>query len=204
MKDHKLKRLILFLSFLLITQNAIAMTPTDTVKEKVSGIISAVTEAKKNQTLSEKATEEKLWSLVDAIFDYTLLSQKSLSRNWLAMNDGEQAEFVSLFRKLLSRSYLNKIKSYDNENIQYSKEVFLSPENSEVFTQIESKGQQLALNYRLIQKNGQWKVYDVSIEGISLMSNYRSQFSSFLQKNTIQELLSSLRTKVESNEDSKK
>lgn len=191
------KSLLLCFSFLLIAHNALAQTPLDRVKEKVDAIITIVVEAKKNQALDDTATKDKLWAQVDAIFDFSILSQKALSRNWLAMNDTEKAEFTGLFRKLLGRSYLKKIEGYDNENIQYLKETFPTPETAEVFTTIVSKGQQYALNYRLVQKEGDWKIYDVSIEGASLVSNYRSQFNGFLQKNTIQELLSSLKTKVE-------
>jgi phospholipid transport system substrate-binding protein len=189
--------LLLCFSFLLISHNAIAQSPLERIKEKVDAIINIVVEAKKNQTLDNTATREKLWSQVDTIFDFNILSQKSLSRNWLAMNDEEKAEFVGLFRKLLGRAYLKKIESYDNENIQYQREVFSTPENAEVLTTIESKGQQYDLNYRLVKKEGEWRIYDVSIEGVSLVSNYRAQFNGFLREGTIQELLSSLKTKVE-------
>lgn len=204
MKHYKLKCFILFFTFLFFTQSALAQSPRETVKGKVDAVIAVVIEAKRDQTLSDSITEEKLWSLIDTIFDFTILSQKSLSKNWLAMNEGERTEFVSLFRKLLGRTYLNKITSYENETIQYLKEVFSSPENAEVFTKIVSKGQQYDLNYKLVQKNNEWKVYDVSIEGVSLMSNYRSQFNEFLKKNTIQELLSNLRRKVEAKKDPQK
>ena len=195
---NALKRILLScFSFLLISHNAFAQAPLERVKEKVDAIISIVVEAKQNQTIDDTSTREKLWEQVDTIFDFNLLSQKALSRNWPAMNDEEKTEFVGLFRKLLGRSYLKRIESYDNENIQYHRESFSTPENAEVFTTIESKGQQYDLNYRLLQREEEWKVYDVSIEGVSLVSNYRAQFNGFLRKNTIQQLLSSLKTKIE-------
>lgn len=189
--------LLLCLSFLLIAHNAFGQSPIEVVTEKVDSITSIVVEAKKAQTIDDKATRDKLWEQVDAIFDFGVLSQKAMSRNWLAMNDNEKTEFIGLFRKLLGRAYLKKIEDYDNENIQYLREAFTSPETAEVFTTIESKGQQYVLNYRLVQKEGAWRVYDVSIEGVSLVSNYRAQFNDFLQNSTIQDLLSSLKTKVE-------
>lgn len=187
--------LFCFLS-LLIAHNAFAQSPLERIKGKVDTIVSLVAEAKQNQTLNDTATRDKLWAQVDAIFDFGILSQKALSRNWLAMNESEQTEFIGLFRKLLGHAYLQKIESYENENIQYLREAFSSPDTAEVFTIIESKGKQYAINYRLLQKEGEWKIYDVSIEGASLVSNYRAQFKGFLQKNTVQELLSSLKTKV--------
>lgn len=189
--------LLLGFLFLFTAHSAFAQSPLERVREKVDAIITIVIEAKKKQTLENTATREKLWSQVDTIFDFNTLSQKSLSRNWLAMNDEEKDQFVGLFRKLLGRSYLKKIESYDNENIQYHREVFFTPENAEVLTTIESKGQQYDLNYRLLKKEGEWRIYDVSIEGVSLVSNYRAQFNGFLRKGTIQELLGSLKTKVE-------
>nr|MBF0222847.1 ABC transporter substrate-binding protein [Desulfobulbaceae bacterium] len=188
--------LLLGFFFLLTAHSAFAQSPLERVREKVDAIITIVIEAKKNQTLEDTATREKLWSQVDTIFDFNTLSQKSLSRNWLAMNDEEKAEFVELFRKLLGRAYLKKIESYDNEFIQYHREVFFTPENAEVLTTIESKGQLYDLNYRLLKKEGEWRIYDVSIEGVSLVSNYRAQFNGFLRGGTIQELLSSLKSKV--------
>jgi phospholipid transport system substrate-binding protein len=199
--NYQNKKLVLFfISFLLIYQNAYAQTPLDKVKEKVDAIISVVTEAKKNETLSNQATEDKLWAIVDSIFDFSILSQKALGRKWLSMNNEEQTKFISSFRKLLGQSYLNKIKSYENEETLYLKEVFPNPKYVEVSTKIVSKEQQYALNYRLINLKDDWKIYDVSIEGVSLLSNYRSQFNEFLQKNTIQALLDNLKKKAEAHE----
>lgn len=196
MKNTLRNSLLFCLFFLLLAQSASAQSALERVKEKIDAIVTVVAEAKKNQTLEDTATREKLWAQVDTIFDFGSLSRKSLSRNWLTMNDKEKTEFVGLFRKLLGQAYLKKIEDYDNENIQYLRETSSSPKTTEVFTSIESNGKQYAINYRLAQKEGEWKIYDVSIEGVSMVSNYRTQFNGFLQKKTIQELLIDLKKKV--------
>lgn len=182
---------------LFFCQSALAATPPlEKIREKVDAIINVVADAKKKETLSSQDTENKLWEIVNSIFDFSILSQKAMGKKWRLMNQEEQTEFISLFKELLGQSYLSKIKGYENEKTQYHKEILHSPEVAEVFTTITSTGKEFALNYRLVQRNDDWKIYDVSIEGVSLLSNYRSQFNDFLQKKSIQELIENLRVKV--------
>jgi phospholipid transport system substrate-binding protein len=197
MKYKNLSALFTICIYLLLTHPALAQSPLDEVKGKVAEITSVVVAAKKQQTLETEETKDKLWVIVDTVFDFATLSRKTLGRNWLAMNEAEKTEFVTLFRKLLGRTYLNRIKDYDNEELVFLRESFLSPENAEVYAQVESKGKPYAINFKLFSKEGKWKVYDVSIEGVSLLSNYRSQFNDFLRKNTMPDLIKKLKKKVE-------
>ena len=113
------------------------------------------------------------------------------------MNPAQQQEFIKLFREVLERAYINKILAYKNEKIVFAKENMASNNLAEVQTQVLTSSQEIPINYRVILKDGTWKVYDVVIENVSLIQNYRSQFNSILAKNTPDEMLAILRKKAE-------
>ena len=124
------------------------------------------------------------------------MARRSLGSEWRRRNLEEQKEFVKLFTDLLKRSYLEQIESYSGEKIQYLKE--LEGDNyAEVATKIiDNKGQEYSVNYRLHKVNEDWKVYDVVIEDISLVNNYRSQFNRVLAKSSYEELVNTMKGKT--------
>ena len=130
------------------------------------------------------------------MFDFTELSKRSLGQNWDKLNPDQQKEFIKLFKSLLEETYADKITSYTDEKVVFKKEVSLSEKTVEVQTTIVTKTSEVPIHYRLIEKNGNWKVYDVVIEGVSLVSNYRTQFREILANKTPEALLEILRKKV--------
>lgn len=147
-----------------------------------------------------KNTEKRRKALRRAIgerFDYSEMAKRSMAAHWKKRTPAEQKEFVGLFETLLENSYANKIESYNNEKILYLKEI---PEGdySEVKTKVvTAKRDEFTLDYRLMNKGGKWLIYDVVIEGVSLVSNYRTQFNKVITSQGYGELLKKLRNKSE-------
>ena len=101
-----------------------------------------------------------------------------------------------MYRSILEETYVERITTYSDERISFVKEVPLSDTTAEVQTSVLAKGGEVAINYRLIRKDGEWRVYDVVVEGVSLIANYRSQFREILSGGSPQALLNSLEQKV--------
>jgi phospholipid transport system substrate-binding protein len=138
----------------------------------------------------------RLRRLIYPRFDFAEMSRRSLGATWQRITPAEQEEFVKLFTQLLEESYISTIESYSDETILYGRET--REENfAEVDTRIVSKtGEQITVNYRLRRMNGDWKVYDVVVENVSLVNNYRSQFSRLSAKSSFAELLGRIREKL--------
>ena len=172
-------------------------TVTDEVKKVVDEVIRIVTnkELKKPQNARERRAEMK--KAIGSIFDYGQMTKLSMGIHWKERNPAEQKELVKLFETLLENSYATKIESYNNEKIIYLKEDVegdYAEVNSRVITE---KGDEFSLVYRLGKEGNKWMVYDVVIEGMSLVSNYRSQFNRIIEEQGYNELVKKLQTKSE-------
>ena len=120
-----------------------------------------------------------------------------MGRKWNAQDAESQKRFVALFARLLKVNYIDKLETYTGEEVLYEKEV-IKGKYAEVRTQIVKKTKEkIPVNYRMIDKGDSWKIYDVVIEGISLVKNYRSQFEEILNRSSFSELLRTLEEKVE-------
>jgi phospholipid transport system substrate-binding protein len=139
---------------------------------------------------------EKLRNIYKDMFDQAELAKRVLGRNWSKLNPAQQQEFMQLFEQVLEKAYIDKILSYTNEKIVYYKESNISDDRVEVQTKIITSSKEIPLFYRVILKGGTWKVYDVVVENVSLVLNYRTQFNEILTKNTPEQLLEILRKKV--------
>ena len=117
-------------------------------------------------------------------------------QNWTKLNTGQQKEFTELYTSILEDAYVDKIVTYTDEKVLYSKENQLTEKTVEVQTTIVTKKCDIPIFYRVIQKGIEWRVYDVVIEGVSLINNYRTQFREILANKTPEALLETLRKKV--------
>lgn len=127
--------------------------------------------------------------LVFARFDFSEMTRRSLGSHWGTLNQGEQGEFVEGLSRRLLTSYGRTVRSSSGETIQFKGEV-REGEQVKVTTQIVSEsGERLPIDYRLHDVNGQWKVYDVVIDHVSLVNNFRAQFERVISKSSMQELL---------------
>jgi len=134
--------------------------------------------------------------IVDPYFDYREMAKRTLGPVWGKLNAGQRNEFVRLFAELLEASYSDKIEKYaQNVKIDYTSEI-LTGDYAEVRTMLTWPNDRIPLNYRLLQEDDVWKVYDVVIEGVSLVSNYRAQFRRIIHQSSYAELVRRLQTKV--------
>jgi phospholipid transport system substrate-binding protein len=170
---------------------------TDEVKKTVDEVVRIVSDTELKKPQNEKKRRQELKTAIARIFDYTEMAKRSLARHWKERSPAERKEFVRLFETLLENSYAGKIESYNQEKIVYLKES-VEGEYAEVKSKVvTTKRDEYALDYRLLNEGGRWMVYDVVIEGVSLISNYRSQFNRIITGQGYKELVKKLRTKSE-------
>jgi phospholipid transport system substrate-binding protein len=182
----------LTLQLLLGAAGAWAGPPTDIAKQVIERALNAL-----NDPSSQgEARRQKVKRIVDPYFDYQEMAKRSLGPTWGKISAGQRHEFVQIFSQLLEASYSDKIEKYAQRvKIDYTGEI-LEGEYAEVRTVVVKANDRIPLNYRLINEGGTWKVYDVIIEGVSLVSNYRSQFSKIIHESSYAELVKRLKTKV--------
>ena len=194
MKGLHIKTIIfgLTLNLLVGVTGAWAGPPTEIARQVIERALSAL-----NDPSSQgEARRQKVKRIVDPYFDYQEMAKRSLGPTWGKLSAGQRQEFVYIFSQLLEASYSDKIKKYAQRvKIDYTGEV-LEGEYAEVRTVVVRANDRLPLNYRLLNEGGTWKVYDVVIEGVSLVSNYRSQFSRIIHESGYAELVKRLKTKV--------
>ena len=181
---------------LMIALPGLAATPKETVETGVDKVIAKLSAAGfKDQAKDVQISQ--LSELINEIFDFEELSRRTLGREWKKMNAAQQKEFVQLFRTLLQGVYADRLLAYSDQKILFDKETMLKKGSAEVQSYLQtSDGKQIPLFYRLTDKSGSWKVYDVIIEGVSMVKNYRTQFREILAKESPEKLLQILRDKT--------
>lgn len=188
-------RLILAV-MLMLPLHVFAGVPLDTVKTNVNGVLDILGDPKLKGEAGKKVKEQRIEAAADKLFDYVELSKRTLGLNWNKFTPEQRKEFVGLFRTILKDAYVDKITAYTNERVNFTKEVSLSETTMEVQSVVVSKGGETPIYYRVIRKDSVWKVYDVVIEGVSLVSNYQTQFREILGNNPPEKLIETLRKKV--------
>lgn len=184
------------LMFFLSTLPGYAGAPLDTVQTNVNKVLDVLRDPKLKDESAKGIKKERIEAIYEEMFDEVELSKRTLGKNWTKLNPAQQQEVVRLYGQILEKAYIDKILSYTNEKIVFSKENMLSSNQAEVQTKVITSTNEILIFYRVILKGGIWKVYDVVVENVSLVQNYRSQFNSILAKNTPDQLLEILRKKV--------
>ena len=180
---------------ILTAREAAAGPPTDQLKSAIDRVVRIVEDPslKGDDRVVERRTAVR--KIANEIFDFNEIARRALARHWQPLTDKQRVEFVSLFSDLLERSYISKIELYGGEKIQYVGER-VEADTATVATRIVTKnGTEVPIDYRLLKKGDRWMVYDVSIEGVSLVSNYRTQFNKIIQTGSFEDLIQKLRTK---------
>ncbi len=174
---------------------ALAGAPTEQLRGSVDRVLRLVGEPA-SRLASTRERRAVVRKIADEIFDWEELSKRSLGTHWRERTPAEREEFVRLFADLMERSYLAKIDMYDGEKIGYAGDT-IEGDQAIVRTKIVNKhGSEMAVNYKMVHRDERWKVYDVEIEGVSLVANYRTQLNSLLRRSTYPELVRALRAKT--------
>ena len=195
--NKQLTGLILIIAMLvLIPLHGYAATPKETVEEGVNKVIGILSDP----AFKAKAKDEKITIIgteIDNFFDFKELSRRTLGKSWKKMSAEQQTEFVKLFKELLQGVYADRLLAYSDQKVIFDKEITLKKGSAEVQTYLQtSDGTKIPLFYRLTDKSGSWKVYDMIIEGVSMVKNYRTQFREIISKDSPDKLLQVLRDKV--------
>lgn len=171
-------------------------TAVETMSRVTDDVLTVLKDPGLKEESSLESKKEKLWEIMDTVFDYQLLSQYSLGRKWRQITVEQQADFLRVYALLLGKTYMNRILSYGDEKILIGREIPLADDIAEVQTTLISKKNDIPIHYRLSFQDGVWKIFDVLIEGVSLTKNYRSQFKTFLSKKSMAQLLKVLEKKT--------
>jgi phospholipid transport system substrate-binding protein len=198
LEDKMKKRLaiitvILCLAFPLA---AFAGAALDAVKGNVDKVLDVLRDPSLKSESSKQIKKNKIRAIGDNMFDFTELSKRTLAVNWSKFTPEQQKEFISLYKDLLADTYADKIVAYTDEKIVFTKEVPLTEKTIEVQSTVIRKTQEIPIYYRVITENGSWLVYDVVIEGVSLVNNYRTQFREILSNKPPTSLIETLKKKV--------
>jgi phospholipid transport system substrate-binding protein len=140
--------------------------------------------------------QARLRNLIRPVFDFTTMSRFALGYHWRDLTAEQRAEFTEVFAHFVQDSYLSRINEYSGQEVTYGKVTSESPNYAQVHTRIVEPGKpSTAVNYRLEQADGAWKIYDVTVENLSILSNYRNQFSRVMNKQGYPTLIADLRKK---------
>jgi phospholipid transport system substrate-binding protein len=173
----------------------LAGVPTEQVRQTADRVLAVLQDSRFKSAEKQKERRQQIRQVIASRFDFPEMAKRSLGSNWQKGSSEEQQQFVELFTELLERSYADQIESYDGEKIIYGREN-VSQDHADVDTKIVTKkGEQISVNYKLRSAGGDWKVYDVVIENISLVNNFRSQFNRILANGSFAELLKRLQSK---------
>jgi phospholipid transport system substrate-binding protein len=178
---------------LVLAAPAMAGPPTDQLKQRVDEVVRVLDDpALKGKVAARRAAVRKI---SEEIFDYPDTARRALGQHWNARSPEEQREFVRLFADLLDRAYFSKIDRYQGEKVRYGAETVNGSEAVVKTMIVTNAGSEVPVDYRMHQAGGRWLVYDVNIEGVSLVSNYRTQFNKIVQTESYQSLVQKLRAK---------
>jgi phospholipid transport system substrate-binding protein len=187
----------LILTSWMTTASAGGGLPTEQIRSTVDRAILVLKDPQLKPLAKTKERRDQLKQILFARFDFTEMAKRALAANWRRRTVKEQEEFVALFTELLERAYADIIESYSDEKIIYIGERLdgsYADVSSKVLT---SNGEEYSINYRAHLVNGEWRVYDVIAENISVVNNFRSQFNRVIAKSSYDELVRRLREKAE-------
>jgi phospholipid transport system substrate-binding protein len=173
-----------------------AGVPTDEVRETTDKIISIVSDPALKGASQEALRRERIRKTVDELCDWKEMSRRSLGRHWTRRSEQEKKEFVQLFGQLLERTYIDKVEGYSGEKVDYTGDR-TDGDYAEVEVKIMTKqNTEIPVVYKMRSKDQKWWVYDIIIEGVSLVNNYRTQFNDILAKSSFDALVKKLKEKV--------
>ena len=191
----------LFLLMLSFSSAALAGEPQDRLKGGIDKVISILSDPALKGAPKRADRQAKLRAVADSFFDWRELSKRAVAENWSKYTPKQQDDFVVSFSELLQKTYIRKLEKYNNEKVSYNKEQI---EGNQAFisTIVMMKDKSIPINYVMIKRD-QWMVYDVVVEGVSLVKNYRSQFSKVLSKESPEALLQRIKDKIKALDDGK-
>jgi phospholipid transport system substrate-binding protein len=185
--------MLLIVAFVLgLGMNAWAGAPTDQVRSYTDRVLKVL----EDPALTQPQRREAVRSLAAEAFDTTETAQRALGVHWQQRTPAEREQFVKLFANLLEQTYVSRIDEYGGEHLEYVGEQVDGDKATVRARIVTSKGTEVAVESRVIQKGDRWLIYDILIENLSLISNYRSQFDRVIRTSSYGELVKRLQARV--------
>ncbi len=188
-------RRILWIWFPLIISGSLLaadfLTPTEQVKQSVDKVLTIL----RDESLNREQSWERISAVIGERFDYRSMSQSVLATNWKSATPEEREKFIEFFSQYLEETYRTKIEAYSNQEVFYLKET-INGKRAVVETVIKTEGTEIPVNYKLKNNDGEWVTYDVVIEGVSLVNNYRSTFAAIVKNDGMDGLLNDIQYRI--------
>jgi len=178
----------------LTARPALAGVPTDQLRAQIDRVLKTLEDPDLKKENRAKDRRTAVRKIANDIFDFSETARRSLGRHWQGRTQAERDEFVQLFSDLLERSYISKIETYGGEKISYLGDT-VEGDQAKVQTKLVTKNGDIPIEYRMHKAADRWLVYDVVIEGVSLVANYRTQFNKIIQTSSFQELMNKMKNK---------
>lgn len=194
----KISFLLLFCLSLILLRPCAAQAgeATNQVKQTVDAVLDVLNNKELKKPQNKELKEKKIRDIVNQRFDFEEMAKRSLALNWNKRTPEERKEFVALFSDLLENTYIKKIERYENEKVVYLDEQ-ITGQYAVVRTKIvKTQEAEIPVEYRIFRKDAKWEAYDITVEGVSLVNNYRSQFSQIIRSGSYEELVRKLRNKT--------
>lgn len=173
------------------------MGPMESLRIPIDEGISLLRDPKYKVPSLKKVQRDKIWDIVSKSFDFTELGGRTLAANWKKFSPEQRKEFTGVFADILGDAYLDKVQgAYRDEKVVFISQEIISDSKAVVKTKIVRERSEIPVDYSMKLKDKNWKIYDVQVEGISLVQNYRSQFNEILAKETPDDLIKRLRKKL--------
>ena len=191
-RGMKMRRILCAVVIMLLISQAAWSDDKNAAKELLVSKIDAALAVLKKKDLVQQEKNKKVIKIVEPMFDYNLMAKLTLGRKyWPGLSEKNKEKFTELFVDRLKNTYVDKLSLYTNEKVDYETPV-QNGIKIQIPTKVISKDKNFTMLYKLYRSSSGWKIYDIEIEGVSLISTYRSQFNDILSKGTIDDLLSKL------------
>jgi phospholipid transport system substrate-binding protein len=200
-KHFKMLMALAVLAFLSNSFPVTAGEVTDRLRLSTDKLIEIVANSELNTPERQEERNKAIRESVDEVFDWEAFSKRALGRHWNKLEADDKDEFIHLFARLLEHTYLDKTSQYSGAKIEYLEEALEKEYGVVKAKVITTDNKEVAVEYRLENKEGEWLVYDLYVEGVSLVNNYRVQFNDIITKSSYDELIKRLYAKVEKNQE---
>ena len=179
--------------------------PIDALRGPLDSALAILQDPRYRSGSEREAQKEKLWEIIRKVFDFEGITMLAVGQNWKLFSPEQKKVFIDVFTTRLGNSYLNKIQgSFNNEKVEFLSQEMLSPAKARVKTKIIREVDSIPVDYSVRPIDGAWRIYDVVIEGVSLVANYRSQFNDILSKDSPAVLIERVRSQNIAQEKEKK
>lgn len=179
-----------------VTTGAMGGAPTDKIRETTNKIIAIVQDPVLKTPDKESEKQAKIRAAADERFDWAEMARRSMGRNWTNLTPEQKAEFTRIFSDLVDRTYMDRVEGYSGEIVNYTGESIEDGFAKVQVVVVDKKNTEIHVEYRMMNKDNNWLIYDVNIEGVSLVNNYRTQFSDIFASGGYAELSKRISAKL--------